>query len=160
MGEADGGDQSVARPLTYEEIREVLPHRYPFLLVDRMLECTPERAVGMKNVSGNEPFFQGHFPDFAIMPGVLIVEAAAQVGAVAVLRQPAYRGRQPFLAGLDRWRFRAKVTPGDTLVIEVTLSALRRGIGKGQATVRVEGSVVAEGELLFALGESHPSSTP
>jgi|SRR5579871_3187634 3-hydroxyacyl-[acyl-carrier-protein] dehydratase len=137
--------------LTYEDIRAILPHRYPFLLVDRILECTPERALGVKLVSGNEPFFAGHFPEFAIMPGVLIAEAAAQVGAVAVLHQPAYQGQMPFLAGLDRWRFRAQVTPGDTLLIEVTLGAIHRGIGRGHAEARVEGNVVASGDILFAL---------
>jgi 3-hydroxyacyl-[acyl-carrier-protein] dehydratase len=145
-------ERSSSTALSYEEIRAVLPHRYPFLLVDRILECTPERALGLKNVSGNEPFFAGHFPEFAIMPGVLIAEAAAQVGAVAVLRQPTYQGRIPFLAGLDRWRFRAKVVPGDTLLLEVTLAAIRRGIGRGHATARVGERLVAEGDLLFALG--------
>ncbi len=142
--------------LSFEEIRKILPHRYPFLLVDRVLEVSADRAVGIKNVTGNEPFFQGHFPEYAVMPGVLIAEASAQVGAVAVLSQPEYQGRLAFLAGLDGWRFRQQVVPGDTLTIEVTLATIRRGIGKGHARVTVEGKVAAEGDLLFAIG---PAST-
>ncbi|HEY7348171.1 MAG TPA: 3-hydroxyacyl-ACP dehydratase FabZ [Ktedonobacterales bacterium] len=138
--------------LSSEEIRRIIPHRYPFLLVDRVLELSADRAVGLKHVTNNEPFFQGHFPEYAVMPGVLIAEAAAQVGAVAVLSQPAYQGRLAFLAGLDGWRFKRQVTPGDTLTIEVTLAAIRRGIGKGHARVSVEGNVAAEGDLLFAIG--------
>lgn len=138
--------------LSYEEIRRILPHRYPFLLVDRVIELSDDRAVGIKNVSGNEPFFQGHFPGYAVMPGVLIAEAAAQVGAVAVLSKPEYQGRLAFLAGLDAWRFKRQVTPGDTLTIEVTLAAIRRGIGRGHARITVDGKVAAEGELLFAIG--------
>lgn len=142
--------------LSFEEIRKIIPHRYPFLLVDRVLEVSAERAVGIKNVTGNEPFFQGHFPEYAVMPGVLIAEASAQVGAVAVLSQPEYQGRLAFLAGLDGWRFKRQVVPGDTLTIEVTLAAIRRGIGKGHARVTVDGKVAAEGDLLFAVG---PAST-
>ena len=138
--------------LSFEDIRRILPHRYPFLLVDRVLEISADRAVGIKNVTGNEPFFQGHFPEYAVMPGVLIAEASAQVGAVAVLSRPEYQGHLAFLAGLDGWRFRRQVTPGDTLTIEVTLAAIRRGIGKGHARVTVEGKVAAEGDLLFAIG--------
>ena len=138
--------------LSYEDIRRIIPHRYPFLLVDRVLELSADRAVGIKNVTGNEPFFQGHFPEYAVMPGVLIAEAAAQVGAVAVLSQPEYQGRLAFLAGLDGWRFKRQVVPGDTLTIEVTLAAIRRGIGRGHARVTVEGKVAAEGDLLFAIG--------
>lgn len=137
--------------LSYEDIRRILPHRYPFLLVDKVLELGDERAVGIKNVTGNEPFFQGHFPEYAVMPGVLIVEAAAQVGAVAVLSKPEYQGRLAFLAGLEDWRFRRQVVPGDTLTIEVTMAAIRRGIGRGHARVTVEGKVVAEGDILFAI---------
>lgn len=137
--------------LSYEDIRRILPHRYPFLLVDKVLELGDERAVGIKNVTGNEPFFQGHFPEYAVMPGVLIVEAAAQVGAVAVLSKPEYQGRLAFLAGLEDWRFRRQVVPGDTLTIEVTMAAVRRGIGRGHARVTVEGKVVAEGDILFAI---------
>ena len=140
--------------LSYEDIRRILPHRYPFLLVDKVLELSDERAVGIKNVSGNEPFFQGHFPEYAVMPGVLIVEAAAQVGAVAVLSKPEYQGRLAFLAGLENWRFRKQVVPGDTLTIEVTMAAVRRGVGRGHARVTVEGKVAAEGDLLFAIASA------
>jgi 3-hydroxyacyl-[acyl-carrier-protein] dehydratase len=144
--------------LSYQEIQRILPHRFPFLLVDRITELGEERVVGIKNVSGNEPFFQGHFPEYAVMPGVLIAEAAAQVGAVAVLSRAEYKGRLAFLAGLDDWRFKRQVVPGDTLTIEVTLGALRRGIGRGHARVTVEGKVVAEGDLLFALGPAPTTS--
>ena len=140
--------------LSYEDIRRILPHRYPFLLVDKVLELSDERAVGIKNVTGNEPFFQGHFPEYAVMPGVLIVEASAQVGAVAVLSKPEYQGRLAFLAGLEDWRFRRQVVPGDTLTIEVTMAAIRRGIGRGHARVTVEGKVAAEGDLLFAIASA------
>lgn len=138
--------------LSYSQICEILPHRYPFLLVDRIVECENGRAVGLKNVTGNEQFFQGHFPNFAVMPGVLIVEATAQVGAVAVLSQEEYKGKLAFLAGLDGWRFKQKVVPGDTLLIEVKLDIMRRGIGRGHGTVTVESKLVAEGDLLFAVG--------
>jgi len=140
--------------LSYEDIRRILPHRYPFLLVDKVLELSDERAVGIKNVTGNEPFFQGHFPEYAVMPGVLIVETAAQVGAVAVLSKPEYQGRLAFLAGLEDWRFRRQVVPGDTLTIEVTMAAIRRGVGRGHARVTVEGKVAAEGDLLFAIASA------
>jgi 3-hydroxyacyl-[acyl-carrier-protein] dehydratase len=144
--------------LSYEDIRRILPHRYPFLLVDKITEMSDERAIGIKNVTGNEPFFQGHFPEYAVMPGVLIVEAAAQVGAVAVLSKPEYQGRLAFLAGLDGWRFKRQVVPGDTLTIEVTMAAIRRGIGRGHARVTVEGKVAAEGEILFAIAPATAAS--
>ena len=137
-----------------QRILETIPHRYPFLLVDRMLEVEEGvRAVGVKNVTANEWFFQGHFPGHPIMPGVLIIEALAQVGAVALLSQPANRGRLVYFAGIDGVRFRRPVIPGDVLRLEVQVTKVRGPIGKGSARATVEGQVVAEGELTFALAE-------
>ncbi len=137
--------------LTIEEIMAILPHRPPFLLVDRILEIDDTRAVGIKNVTMNEPFFVGHFPSRPVMPGVLIVEALAQIGAVALLRQPEYAGKLAFFAGIDDVRFKKPVVPGDTLELEVKLEAVRRRIGKGHGIARVEGKIVAEGDLMFAI---------
>ncbi|WP_031514071.1 3-hydroxyacyl-ACP dehydratase FabZ [Desulfofalx alkaliphila] len=140
--------------LDINQIKEILPHRYPFLLVDKILEIEEgKRAVGIKNVTVNEPFFQGHFPRYPVMPGVLIVEAMAQVGAVALLSMPEYKGKIAFFAGIDKVRFRRQVVPGDQLNIEVEIIKLRGKIGKGQAKARVEGQVAAEAELMFAIGE-------
>ncbi|MGC8873392.1 MAG: 3-hydroxyacyl-ACP dehydratase FabZ [Chloroflexia bacterium] len=137
--------------LEAEAIQRILPHRYPFLLLDRVLELTPERAVGVKNVSVNEPFFAGHFPGQPIMPGVLILEALAQLGAVAVLSRPENQGKLALFAGLDRVRFRRTVRPGDQLELEMVLERMHGRIGKGHGTARVEGEVAAEGDFLFAL---------
>lgn len=138
--------------LTVEDILAILPHRPPFLLVDRILELEDGvRAVGLKNVTMNEPFFVGHFPSRPVMPGVLIVEALAQVGAVIILRQPEYVGKIVMFAGIDDFRFKRPVTPGDTLKLEVSLDKMRRRIGKGQAKATVDGTVVAEGGLMFAI---------
>lgn len=138
--------------LEAKDIQAILPHRYPFLLVDRIVEVQAGvRAVGIKNVTVNEPFFQGHFPGNPIMPGVLIVEALAQVGAVAVLSLPENKGKLGLFAGIDGFRFRRPVVPGDTLRLEVTLTKVRGPIGKGAGRAEVNGQVVAEGELLFAL---------
>ncbi len=140
--------------LTTQEIMAIIPHRYPFLLVDRILELEPgQRAVGEKLVTIGEPFFQGHFPDFPIMPGVLIVEALAQTGCVAALSLPDYRGKLAFFAGIDKVRFKRPVRPGDTLRLEVKLDKMRRGIGRAIATATVDGQLVCEGELLFAIGD-------
>lgn len=140
--------------LNTAQIEAILPHRYPFLLVDRILEMEPgQRIVGLKNVSANEPFFQGHFPGTPIMPGVLIVEALAQAGAVLLLSEPENKGRIPFFAGIERLRFRKPVVPGDTLRLEVELRARRGPIGHGVAKALVDGKVVAEGELVFAVGD-------
>ena len=138
--------------LSAQQIQEVLPHRWPFLLVDRIEELEPGvRAVGLKNVSINEPFFQGHFPGYPIMPGVLIVEALAQVGSIALLTVEQNKGKAGFFAGIDSFRFRKPVKPGDVLRMEVTLSRIRGAVGKGTATAKVDGTTVAAGELTFAL---------
>jgi 3-hydroxyacyl-[acyl-carrier-protein] dehydratase len=140
--------------LDIEQIKEIIPHRYPFLLVDRILEVEDGvRAVGIKNVSANEEFFNGHFPDYPVMPGVLIVEALAQVGAVAMLKKEENRGRLAFFAGIDGCRFKKQVKPGDQLRLEVEIIRLRGPIGKGKAVATVDGEVACEAEITFALGE-------
>ncbi|MGJ9384765.1 3-hydroxyacyl-[acyl-carrier-protein] dehydratase FabZ [Salipaludibacillus neizhouensis] len=140
--------------LNIEEIKEIIPHRYPFLLVDRILEVEEgKRAVGIKNVSANEEYFNGHFPDFPVMPGVLIIEALAQVGAVAMLKKEENRGKLAFFAGIDGCRFKGQVKPGDQLKLEVEMTRVRGKIGKGKAVASVDGVTVAEAELMFALAD-------
>lgn len=141
--------------LNIEEIKKILPHRYPFLLVDKILELEEgKRAVGIKNVSFNEEFFQGHFPQKAVMPGVLIVEALAQVGACAVLSSEENRGKIALFAGIDKMRFKRQVLPGDQLRLELELTKVKGNIGKGKAKATVDGEIAAEGELMFAIIES------
>lgn len=135
-----------------EDIQALLPHRYPFALVDRIIEYVPgERAVGLKNVTFNEPQFQGHFPGRPIMPGVLIVEAMAQVGGIVLTQMPGVDGLCMF-AGIDKVRFRRPVVPGDQLIMSVTLLVVKRQrFGKMQARAEVDGQVVCEGELMFSV---------
>ena len=139
-------------PLDVRDIRRIIPHRYPILLVDRIVELEPgKRAVGLKNVTTNEWFFEGHFPDSPIMPGVLIIEALAQTGAVAALSADEFKGKLGLFAGIDGVRFRRQVVPGDQLRLEVEMDRLRRGIGRASAKATVEGETAAEGRLTFAL---------
>lgn len=139
-------------PLDVRAIQQIIPHRYPILLVDRIVELEPgKRAVGLKNVSTNEWFFEGHFPGNPIMPGVLIIEALAQTGAVAALSADEFKGKLGLFAGIDGVRFRRQVVPGDQLRLEVEMERLRRGIGRAAATATVDGETAAEGRLTFAL---------
>jgi 3-hydroxyacyl-[acyl-carrier-protein] dehydratase len=138
--------------LDVEQIRAVLPHRYPMLLVDRILEMEPgKRAVGLKNVTINEDFFNGHFPGQAMMPGVLILEAMAQVGGVLMLSLPECRNKLAVIGGIENVRFRKPVVPGDTLITEVEVLFFRRSIGKVRLTGRVNEEVVASCEMTFGL---------
>ncbi len=141
-------------PLGPAEIRELIPHRYPFLLVDRIEELEPGvRAVGIKNVSQNEPFFQGHFPDYPVMPGVLIIEALAQVGAVGVMAGGEHRDKLALFAGIDGVRFRRQVLPADVLTLEVEIGRLKGRAGRGTGRATVGDERVCEAELMFAFAE-------
>ncbi len=138
---------------TAKEIMEILPHRYPFLLIDTIEELEPGvRALGKKCVSMNEPFFQGHFPGNPVMPGVLILEALAQVGAAAILSLPEWKGRTAYFAGIDKAKFRQKVVPGDVLMLETAIVKVKGPVGVGKATASVNGKKAAEAELTFAIG--------
>ena len=137
-----------------QAIREILPHRYPMLLVDRIEELEEERIVGIKNVTANEPFFVGHFPDFPVMPGVLIVEAMAQVAGVLVLNQiPDRKNKLVLLAAVDQAKFRKPVRPGDQLRIEMKVTKRKSTIAKMYGTACVNGEVVAEAEVLCKLAD-------
>lgn len=137
-----------------KEIMEILPHRFPFLLVDKILEVDAgKRIVGVKNVTINEPFFQGHYPGFPVMPGVMIAEAMAQVGGVMMIKSLDAGHYIPLLAGFENFKFRKPVMPGDQLRLEVDLVFVRGTLGKVKGKALVEGKVVAEGEILFAFVE-------
>jgi len=143
------------------DIQKIIPHRYPFLLIDKIIEIEwGKRAVGIKNVTANEPFFQGHFPGYPVMPGVLIIEAIAQVGAVSVLGMPENKGKMAFFAGIDEVRFKRQVVPGDTLRIEVTLTRLRGPIGQGEGVATVDGQLACKGSFMFAMGKAEGFAEP
>jgi 3-hydroxyacyl-[acyl-carrier-protein] dehydratase len=148
-----GGDNPRPGAMDVETIMTRIPHRYPMLLVDRILEMEPgRRIVGLKNVTVNEPFFQGHFPGHPIMPGVMVVEAMVQVGGVLASFMPGAEGHIAFFAAIDRCRFRRPVRPGDTLITEVAVLHTRARIGQMQATARVDGVVVADGVFTYSMG--------
>ena len=140
--------------LNSQQIQEIIPHRYPFLLIDRIEDLEEgKRAIGVKNVSINEYFFQGHFPQEPVMPGVLIIEALAQVGAVALLSQETFKGKIAYFGGIDKAKFKRKVVPGDVLRLEVEMVKMKGpvGIAKGVAFVGQEKAV--EAELTFVVGK-------
>ncbi len=146
--------------LDIEQIRALLPHRFPMLLVDRVLELTPgERVVGLKNVTINEPFFTGHFPGQAVMPGVLILEAMAQVAGLILLSVPEHQGKLAYIGSVKNAKFRKPVVPGDTLITEAILGRVRGTMGEVRMTATVEGEVVARCEMMFAL-MSPPAPKP
>lgn len=139
--------------LTTKEIMDIIPHRQPFLLIDTIEELEPGiRAVGKKCVSYNELYFAGHFPEEPVMPGVLIVEALAQTGAVAILSQPDFRGKTAYFGAIQSAKFKRKVVPGDVLTLETEIVKVKGPIGQGKATAYVDGAVAVVAELTFAIG--------
>ena len=142
---------------TYDinEIKKILPHRYPFLLVDKIIELVPkEKIIGIKQVTANEHFFQGHFPDTPVMPGVLQIEALAQVGAILALREFDDRDNKiPFFSGINNAKFRRPVVPGDTLTLEVTALRIGKKVQKMQGYAKVDGKITAEAEIMSIIGD-------
>lgn len=136
-----------------EEITNILPHRYPFLFVDKVeIEEEGKKGIGYKNVTMNEYYFQGHFPEKPVMPGVIIIETMAQVGAVILLSKEEFKGRIPYFAGINKFRFKKVVKPGDTLRMEVKITKLRGSVGIGEGKAYVGDEVAAEGEFMFSIG--------
>ena len=135
-----------------KEIMEIIPHRYPFLLIDKVIKIEENKITAIKNVTANEHYFQGHFPSEPVMPGVLIIESLAQAGAVALLSKDEFKGKIAYFAGINNAKFRRKVVPGDTLRLEVELTKIRGKAGVGYGVAYVEGKKVCEGELTFMVG--------
>ncbi|NJD02625.1 MAG: 3-hydroxyacyl-ACP dehydratase FabZ [Ruminiclostridium sp.] len=134
------------------EIRNIIPHRYPFLLVDKVLEVEPGKSItAIKNVTANEPFFQGHFPDYPVMPGVLICEALAQTAGIAVAMQDDHKNKMGLFASIDEFKIKRQVVPGDSLKLEAEILSCKMGIVKARVTASVEGKIAAEGEIRFAM---------
>ena len=139
--------------LDTKAIREIIPHRYPFLLIDRIEEMEPGvMAKGFKNLTINEEFFQGHFPNEPVMPGVLQVEALAQIGACAILSKEEFKGKTAYFAGINKIRFKRKVLPGDRLDLSIEIINMKGSIGIGKGVASVDGEKACEGEILFAIG--------
>ena len=139
--------------LGIKEIQEIIPHRHPFLLVDKIEELEPGvRAVGYKAVTYNEPFFQGHFPQYPVMPGVLIMEALAQVGSIAMLSVEENKGKIGFFGGIDKAKFKRQVVPGDVLKLECEIIKSKGPMGVGKAVATVDGKIAAVAELTFMIG--------
>ena len=139
--------------LNSNQIEEILPHRYPFLMIDRITECEPGKyAKGIKCISANEMQFMGHFPNQHVMPGVLLIEALAQTGAVAILTQEENKGKIAFFGGINKCRFKGKVKPGDKLRLETKIIRHKGPMGVGEAVASVDGKVVAQAELTFMVG--------
>jgi len=140
--------------LGIKEIQEIIPHRYPFLLVDKVEELEPgKRAVGYKNVTINEYFFQGHFPEEPVMPGVLQIEALAQLGAIALLSTDEFKGKIAYFGGINKAKFRRKVVPGDVLKLEIEIVKMKGPAGIGKAIATVDGEKAVECEIMFAVGK-------
>ncbi len=140
--------------LNTKQIMEIIPHRQPFLLLDTIEKLEPGvRAVGKKCVSYNEPYFAGHFPKEPVMPGVLIIEAMAQAGAVAILSEPENKGKTAYFAGISQARFKQKVIPGDVLTLELEIIKQKGPVGVGRGTAKVDGKLAASAELTFAIGD-------
>jgi UDP-3-O-[3-hydroxymyristoyl] N-acetylglucosamine deacetylase/3-hydroxyacyl-[acyl-carrier-protein] dehydratase len=140
----------IGKTLDINVIQKILPHRYPFLLVDRIIECSEKRIVALKNVTINEPFFQGHFPGNPIMPGVLIIEAMAQAGGIGALNMKDNLGKLAYFLTIDKAKFRKPVVPGDQLVIEVDMSKSKLSVMQVHAVAKVKDALVAEADLMFA----------
>jgi 3-hydroxyacyl-[acyl-carrier-protein] dehydratase len=136
------------------DIKKILPHRYPFLLVDRVLELIPnQRVVALKNVTVNESFFNGHFPNKPVMPGVLIIESMAQAAGLVMLSQEEHKGKVPYFTGIDNARFRKPIVPGDQIIIEVDVIKVRGSVGRVKAIAKVDNQIATEAELMFVLGD-------
>ena len=154
----DSATANFTAPLDIEQIQRIIPHRYPFLLIDRIVELTESCVASIKSVSANEPFFEGHFPGKKVMPGVLQLEAMAQTGAVWVLAKPEFRGKIALLAGVKDAKFRRPVVPGDQLRIECRILTLRSRMGVMACQCMVDGKVACEAEVMFAIARDEAQS--
>jgi 3-hydroxyacyl-[acyl-carrier-protein] dehydratase len=140
--------------LDINKIKKMLPHRYPFLLVDRVLELVPkQKIIALKNVTINEEFFNGHFPEKPVMPGVLIIESLAQAAGLLMLSEEEHQGKIPYFTGIDNAKFRKTIVPGDQIILEVEVIRLKGSVGRVKTVAKVDGQIAAEAELMFVLGE-------